>query len=253
VPPAAPAPTPTDAEEALAAASAARAGLLERIGMGGEAGFERDWLTRWADSSVARQLGAARALQTAGRPGVSIRLAGRAIERGAPRSAETYRLLYPLLYAESLRREAAARGVEPALAAALVKQESNFTADAVSPAGARGLMQLMPEVGRALWRAHDGRGTWSVARLSDPELNLALGMRHLRAALSAWPNAAEALAAYNAGGSRVRRWRTAPGATDPELFVERIPYEETRDYVRIVLRSRDLYRALYPEVLGAAR
>jgi soluble lytic murein transglycosylase len=123
----------------------------------------------------------------------------------------------------------------------------------VSPAGARGLMQLMPDVGRALWRARGTSGTWSTALLSEPEVNLALGMRHLRAALVAWPNTSEALAAYNAGGSRVRRWRTAPGAaSDPELFVERIPYEETRDYVRIILRSRDLYQALYPE-LAAAR
>jgi soluble lytic murein transglycosylase len=246
-------PTPTGGERAIADAAAARAALLERLGMGPEAGYERDWLTRWADSSVARQLGAAQALQTAGRPGVSIRLAGRAIERGAPRSSEVYRLLYPLLYAGTLQREAAARGVEPALAAALVKQESNFTADAVSPVGARGLMQLMPDVGRSIWSAQgaSARGAWSPALLFDPEVNLALGMRHLRAALNAWPHPAFALAAYNAGGSRVRRWRRAPGADDPELFVERIPYEETRDYVRIVLRSRDLYRALYPEVLAA--
>jgi soluble lytic murein transglycosylase len=140
--------------------------------------------------------------------------------------------------------------VEPALAAALVKQESNFTADAVSPAGARGLMQVMPEVGRSLWSSRDAaaRGAWSAERLFDPEVNLALGMRHLRAALRTWPHPAYALAAYNAGGSRVRRWRAAAGGDDPELFVERIPFEETRDYVRIVLRGRDLYRVLYGEL-----
>jgi soluble lytic murein transglycosylase len=246
-------PAPAAEERAIAEAAAARAALLERLGMGPEAGYERDWLTRWADSSVGRQLGAAQALQTAGRPGVSIRLAGRAVERGAPRSVETYRLLYPLLYAGTLQREAAAHRVEPALAAALVKQESNFTADAVSPVGARGLMQVMPDVGRSIYGGQlaSTRGPWSPALLFDPEVNLALGMRHLRAALDAWPHPAFALAAYNAGGSRVRRWRAAPGATDPELFVERIPYTETRDYVRIVLRSRELYRALYPEALAA--
>jgi soluble lytic murein transglycosylase len=53
------------------------------------------------------------------------------------------------------------------------------------------------------------------------------------------------LAAYNAGGSRVDRWRTAPGVEDPELFVERIPYVETRDYVRIITRNMELYRGLY--------
>jgi soluble lytic murein transglycosylase len=114
-------------------------------------------------------------------------------------------------------------------------------------------MQVMPDVGRSIYGGQlaSTRGPWSPALLFDPEVNLALGMRHLRAALDAWPHPAFALAAYNAGGSRVRRWRAAPGADDPELFIERIPYEETRDYVRIVLRSRELYRALYPEVLAA--
>ena len=255
VPPDGAVPVATADEQAAAVAVAQRAQLLERLGMGPEAGWERDWLTRWAEGSVPRQLGAAAALQTSGRPGPSIRLAARAVEEGAPRTAPTYRLLNPLLYGDALQREATARGIEPALAAALIKQESNFTADAVSPAGARGLMQLMPDVGRSLWTSRDAaqRGAWNAALLFEPEVNLALGMRHLSAALTGWPHPAYALAAYNAGASRVRRWRTSPGADDPELFVERIPYEETRDYVRIVLRGRDLYRALYPQALGAAR
>ncbi|GLC24590.1 transglycosylase SLT domain-containing protein [Roseisolibacter agri] len=255
VPPDGAVPTATSDEQATAVAVAQRAQLLERLGMGSEAGLERDWLTRWAEESVPRQLGAAAALQTSGRPGPSIRLAARAVEAGAPRTVPTYRLLNPLLYGDALQREATARGIEPALAAALIKQESNFTADAVSPVGARGLMQLMPDVGRSLWTSRDAaaRGAWNAALLFDPEVNLALGMRHLRAALTGWPHPAYALAAYNAGASRVRRWRTSPGADDPELFVERIPYEETRDYVRIVLRGRDLYRALYPQALTPAR
>ncbi|MGZ8494060.1 MAG: lytic transglycosylase domain-containing protein, partial [Gemmatirosa sp.] len=252
VPPAGAVPVATADEQATASAAAQRATILEQLGMGAEAGWERDWLTRWADGSVPRQLGAAAALQGSGRPGPSIRLAARAVEAGAPRTVPTYRLLNPLLYADALQREATARGVEPALAAALIKQESNFTADAVSPAGARGLMQLMPAVGRSLWTSRDAsaRGAWSPALLFAPDVNLMLGMRHLRAALGGWPHPAYALAAYNAGASRVRRWRQSPGTDDPELFVERIPYEETRDYVRIVLRGRTLYGALYPDALG---
>jgi soluble lytic murein transglycosylase len=56
---------------------------------------------------------------------------------------------------------------------------------------------------------------------------------------------ARVLAAYNAGESRVERWARKRGTSDPELFVERIPYVETRDYVRIVLRNVELYRQLY--------
>jgi soluble lytic murein transglycosylase len=164
------------------------------------------------------------------------------VAAGAPRTVAVERLLQPLLHADLVRREARARDVDPALAAALIKQESNFTADAVSPAGARGLMQVMPATGGMLWR---GPGAWNPARLFDPAVNVALGMRHLADGLRGWPDVTYALAAYNAGAGRVRRWRQERGAGDPELFVEQIPFEETRDYVRIVLANRAAYRALY--------
>jgi soluble lytic murein transglycosylase len=228
--------------DATAETAARRAALCERLGLGVEAGWERDWLVRWADASTSRMLTAAAALVETARPGPGVRLAQRAVERGAPASAAVWRLLYPLLYAGPLGREARAAGIDPALVAALVKQESNFTADAVSPVGARGLMQLMPNVARAIWR---GPGTWNPALLFRPEVNIALGVRHLDTALAGWPDPAFALAAYNAGGTRVRRWRRQPGTSDPELFIERIPYAETRDYVRVVLRSREFYRSLY--------
>jgi soluble lytic murein transglycosylase len=207
-----------------------------------EAGWERGWLLQQADTSTARMLAAAAPLVESGRPGPGIRLALRAVGRGADSTAAVWRLLYPLPYAEPLAREARASGVDPVLAAALIKQESNFTADAVSPVGARGLMQVMPDVGRAIWR---GPGAWNPALLFRPEVNLALGMRHLRGDLARWSDPVYALAAYNAGGTRVRRWQGQRGAGDPELFVERIPFVETRDYVRIVLRNREFYRTLY--------
>lgn len=228
--------------DAAAMAAARRAAVCERLGLSPEAGWERDWMVRWADTSTTRMLAAAAALVETARPGPGIRLAQRAVARGASPSVAVWRLLYPLLYAGPLSREAQAAGVDPALAAALVKQESNFTADALSPVGARGLMQLMPDVARAIWR---GPGAWNPTLLFRPEVNIALGMRHLDAALAGWPDPAYALAAYNAGGARVRRWQRQPGAADPELFVERIPYAETRDYVRVVLRNREFYRALY--------
>jgi soluble lytic murein transglycosylase len=102
--------------------------------------------------------------------------------------------------------------------------------------------------------------------LYEPEVNLAIGVRHLRAFLSQYgpPGGAQsgagaeeataerdrsglarALAAYNAGQSRVARWSARAGAKDPEVFIDRIPFAETRDYVRIVLRTAELYRALY--------
>jgi soluble lytic murein transglycosylase len=228
--------------DAAAQAAARRASLCERVGLMPEAGYERGWVVAWADTVVSRQLAAAAPLVATERPGPGIRLAERAVAAGAPRSAEVWRLLYPLRYQEPLAGAARTAGLDPTLVAALVKQESNFTADAVSTAGARGLMQVMPDVGRALWR---GPGAWNPALLFRPEVNIALGTRHLADALRGWPDPAYALAAYNAGGTRVRRWRRLRGGDDAELFVERIPFVETRDYARIVLRNREFYRTLY--------
>jgi soluble lytic murein transglycosylase len=81
--------------------------------------------------------------------------------------------------------------------------------------------------------------------LFQPDVNIRLGTMHLDAMLDQYPSIEYALAAYNAGGSPVRRWRQKAGTSDPELFIERIPYDETRDYVRILLRNRATYEMVY--------
>jgi soluble lytic murein transglycosylase len=233
-----------------------RIALLERIGFDPEVGWEREWLARWADTSAARLLSAAESLRDAGATSSGLRLARRALDRGAPPTLAAYRTLYPWPWEALVREAARARGVDPALAAAVIRQESSFTPGATSPAGAVGLMQLMPPVGRSLWDALGAQRVgipWSFALLRQPDVNIALGMRHLATALAQYPDAAYALAAYNAGGTPVARWRRRPGADDPELFVERIAYDETRDYVRIVSRNRAFYAALYGDEVRGER
>lgn len=105
-------------------------------------------------------------------------------------------------------------------------------------------MQLMPDVGRSIARARGIRNLES-ERLFDPSLNIQLGTTHLRALIRADRDDAHTLAAYNAGESRLARWLKKPGASDPELFTERIPFVETRDYVRAVIRNKAFYRTLY--------
>jgi soluble lytic murein transglycosylase len=105
-------------------------------------------------------------------------------------------------------------------------------------------MQVMPNVGRAIARSR-GYPLWDPALLFDPAANLELGTSHLAAALRQHPDLTRALAAYNAGDSRVRRWNRKAGVGDPEVFAERIPFDETRDYVRIVQRNVEMYRVLY--------
>ena len=81
--------------------------------------------------------------------------------------------------------------------------------------------------------------------ITVPDLNLHLGAAHLADLLRRFGRVEAAIAAYNAGPTPVRRWLDRAGATDPDRFIEAIPYPETRGYVRSLLRNRELYRALY--------
>lgn len=133
--------------------------------------------------------------------------------------------------------------VDPALAFAHALQESNFRANAVSPANARGLMQIMPGTARD----HSSRLNLgaSYSDLNDPEVNLAYGQRHLEM-LRDHPATGGALpkimAAYNAGLSPVGRWNyEVRDQGDPLLWMESIPYWETRGYVAIVMRNYWMY------------
>lgn len=228
-----------------------RARLLERLGLEPEARHEYDRVAADAGESSAGMLAAATAFRAHGLTPRAMQLARRALDRGAPADARTYRLLYPFAYEDLVRVEAQARQVDPTLIAALIRQESNFEPRAVSRAGAAGLMQIMPEVGRKLAASH-GLRSWRDPLLRQPEVNVQLGTAHLGSLLRQYRDVTHALAAYNAGSGRVARWLTKRGAEDPEVFVERIPFTETRDYVRIVQRNQALYRRLYAPPPGVA-
>lgn len=216
---------------------------LEKLGMDSEARAELETLADAADSSSARLLTTAYLMREHGLVARAVQLGWRAIRASPSADARAYRLVYPIVHREAIIIESRRRNLDPALVAAIIRQESGFNPRATSSAGARGLMQMMPSVGRAVARSIDVP-EWRPDLLYQPDINLQLGIRHLEAFISRY-EAPYALAAYNAGESRLVRWLRRPGARDPELFVERIPFTETRDYVRIVLRNRAMYRALY--------
>ncbi|HEX5072103.1 MAG TPA: transglycosylase SLT domain-containing protein [Gemmatimonadaceae bacterium] len=222
----------------------ARAALLEQLGLSADARREYDHVERDARRSFTAALTAAAAFLTHDQGGRTIRLAAGVLRHAPAPDAALYHLVYPLPYEETIRFESGVHGVEPALVAALIRQESSFFPSATSAVGARGLMQIMPAVGRQSAIARSAV-TWSDALLYQPDVSLRLGTAHLAALLARYNEPARALAAYNAGESRVDRWARKAGASDPEVFVERIPYVETRDYVRIVLRNMTWYRRLY--------
>lgn len=167
--------------------------------------------------------------------------------RGAGRAWDLrlLRIVYPMPYREMLFREAEEWDVDPFLAAAIIRQESAFWHRAVSRAGAVGLMQVMPATGTSLARSVGPDG-FVPDVLTTPEVNLHLGTRFLRDMTERFgPDLPLVLSAYNAGPTRAARWRGLPEAEDPLRFVERIPFEETRGYVKAVVRNRALYEWLY--------
>ena len=177
-----------------------------------------------------------------------IRLGQDLLRSGALRTKRLLRVVYPFPYRELVTREAHERDIDPILLAALIRQESAFTPAIHSPAGAIGLMQVMPATGRDLARGQGLRG-FTASSLETAEINLHLGTRFLldmeqRYADGKLPLV---LSAYNAGPTRARRWRQLPEFEDPLRFTERIPFDETRGYVKNVTRNIGLYQFLYGE------
>jgi soluble lytic murein transglycosylase len=224
--------------------AAERIRALRLLGMDVEASFEVEALFDRGDRNAAEAATIAQTLIDAGYPARGLRLGVRALDRGAPASRALLRAAFPVLHADALVESSRAMGLDAALVAGLIRQESTWNPDAVSPVGARGLMQLMPPVGASI---ASGRGypVWDPVLLFDPDVSMQLGTRHLASSLRGNEDPTRALAAYNAGASRVTRWSRRPGAGDPEQFAEWIPFVETRDYVRAVVRNRAIYEALY--------
>jgi len=156
-----------------------------------------------------------------------------------------WRLAYPPAWREEVLRHAPAAGVPPDLLQAIMREESALDPTVVSAAGAVGLTQLMPatarQAARRLRLPEPGR-----ADLADAVLNIRLGAVHLGDLLRRFGgSAALAVAAYNAGETPVRGWWRVRASMPVDEFVEEIPLQETRGYVKRVLRSYAAYRLLY--------
>lgn len=150
---------------------------------------------------------------------------------------------FPQAYHDSFQHWGRLTGVDPYLLMAITRRESAYNPNALSPAGARGLMQLMPgtasQVSRELGISDPG--PYGVL---DPELNIRLGSTYLRDKLQRYQgNRLAAAAAYNAGPGRVDQW-LGDGVEAFDLFVESIPFRETRDYVQAVLSYRVIFESL---------
>lgn len=172
--------------------------------------------------------------------------------RGRDWSRRLLEVVYPFPYRDVVLAFAHERQLDPFLVAGLIRQESAFVPDIVSHAGAIGLMQVMPATGTELARSI-GPSQFHPDVLKTPEVNVHLGTRFLADALARYDQDLPlVLSAYNAGPTRANRWKNFPEARDPWRFTERIPFAETRAYVKNVTRNRSLYSWLYSDLVEAA-
>ena len=153
--------------------------------------------------------------------------------------------LFPRPYWDALRQYSEANGLDPYLVASLIRQESEFNPGAVSRANAYGLMQLLPGTGKGTAR-QVGLHNYKTDSLLDPTINIELGTKYFREMVDHFGGQIEyALAAYNAGSSRVEGWRSSGSYRDIEEFVESIPFTETREYVQAIVRNAEVYKRVY--------
>ena len=221
---------------------------LKTLGFGQDAARELGFLTEQYSRDQDVLLAFSLMLNEAGAYHPALRVAKvhfkEKLERsGSPTSPALWTVAYPTGLLPTITAQGVS-AVDPYLAAAIIREESQYDDKAISVVGAVGLMQLMPVTANAVAQRH---GFPAVGReeLFDRETNIRLGVRYLGQLLDLYRgNVAYAVAAYNAGPMAVNNWIAVHNGRDQDEFVELIPYQETRLYVKRVLRSYGEYRRL---------
>ncbi|MFQ5559338.1 MAG: lytic transglycosylase domain-containing protein, partial [Nitrospinota bacterium] len=153
---------------------------------------------------------------------------------------------FPLSYWNNIERFSKKEGVDPFLVLSIIKQESVYDPMALSAANASGLMQIMPKTGRRLYQQVFNKAGFHREFLFNPKINLQLGITYLSGLLSTYKSdLVLAIATYNAGPKPVKRWAARYAGLPQDEFVEKIPYPETRKYVKKVLKNYVNYKELY--------
>jgi len=232
------------------------AGVLARAGLAAEAAdCARQAALRVRDDPALALL-AARALDAVGRHRAAVSLLDRRFKpyldrpaTGVP--ADFWALVYPRAFWTDVKAAAAANHVDPLLLLAVMRQESMFDPSAVSPAGAIGLFQVMSYTASDAGPI-DGHPRVGRADLTQPRVSAEIGARLIRRLMNQFGrrNLAAVIASYNAGEDLVSRWLKAVGGRSQPLFVDSMPYSQTRNYVRTVLTNYFAYRRLYGTEAG---
>jgi soluble lytic murein transglycosylase len=227
----------------------ARIEALRAVGLGEMADEELDELTRRSRGDPRRLYAISAIWVQEARHHMALRILRRHFYGVARSGAESaprafWEMLYPMAWRTEVAAAAQRASVDPLLVAAVVREESAYDPRARSRVGARGLMQLMPDTARPLARAR-GLDFGDGELLDDPASNVEMGAAYFGGLLRDFGDPRLATAAYNAGPGRVREWWSARRGSDIEAWVEHIPYNETRGFVKRVMLSWEEYRRLY--------
>jgi soluble lytic murein transglycosylase len=158
---------------------------------------------------------------------------------------ELLKVLFPVSYWPMIQRYALERQLDPYLVAALIAQESTFTADVRSAANAYGLMQLLPSTGRQYAKTLRLPTRFTLGMLTTAETNIKMGTAYFADMVRQFGGVHYALATYNAGPNRVARWISERPGVDPDEFIDDIPFPETQNYVKKIIGTAEDYRRLY--------
>ncbi len=176
---------------------------------------------------------------------VSARKGMRSVLIKPDRKKPQWKLIYPIYYAQKINKNADLNGLDPVLVLALIKEESHFNPFAVSSSNARGLMQVLPVTARDIARWKRLR-YFKYNELFDPEINIQIGTAYVGFTADTFGgNMLLAVAAYNAGPVAVQEWLKKLSNKDMDRFVENIPYNQTRRYVKKVFGTYWNYRRIY--------
>jgi soluble lytic murein transglycosylase len=177
---------------------------------------------------------------------------GPRLRGGLDGARDLWEFAYPKAWVDYVVPSAKSAGVEEELVWSIMRAESQYRAEARSPVGATGLMQIMPFTGERVSSQLLGKDRFRAADLQDPEINVRFGARELQRLVEKFSGSLPLVAAgYNAGPHRVQNWLRGFGALRMDEFIEHIPFVETRNYVKKVSRNYQIYRLLYRDDRGS--
>ena len=156
-----------------------------------------------------------------------------------------FKMFYPIKYQESVSITAEKYNLEPSLVYSIIRCESGFKEDAQSHAQAIGLMQVMPDTFSWLKNSDDSLPDVDVEMLYETATNIEYGCYYVRYLLDHFGNEKTAIAAYNAGPGNVEKWLENPDYSSNGIDLDNIPIDETRNYVKRVFSSKEVYDHLY--------